>query len=152
MPTRTARPAHRSAVQTAALAYGTVFLLIGIAGFIPGITTDYDTMRFIGHHSQAMLLGDFQVSVLHNVVHLLYGGIGMVLTGSATSARHYLLWGGVVYLGLWIYGLLSGQDSAANFVPLNPADDWLHLVLGVTMVGLSFLPRAPHRTATGPTH
>ena len=58
----------------------------------------------------------------------------------------------MVYLGLWIYGLLSGQDSAANFVPLNPADDWLHLVLGVTMVGLSFLPRAPHRTATGPTH
>ncbi|WP_144837405.1 DUF4383 domain-containing protein, partial [Kocuria rosea] len=72
--------------------------------------------------------------------------------GREAETVHYLLWGGVVYLGLWIYGLLSGQDSAANFVPLNPADDWLHLVLGVTMVGLSFLPRAPHRTATGPTH
>jgi hypothetical protein len=131
---------------------GVVFLLVGIGGDIPGISTGYDTMRFIGHHSHAMLRGVFQVSVLHNVVHLLYGGIGVALTGSATRARHYLLWGWVVHLGLWIDGLLSGQDSAAGFVPLNPADDWLHLFLGVTMVGLSSRPSGPHRTDTRPAH
>ena len=38
-----------------------VFLLVGIAGFIPGITTAYDTMQFAGHESEAMLLGLFQV-------------------------------------------------------------------------------------------
>jgi hypothetical protein len=28
------------------------------------------------------------------------------------------------------------MNATANFVPLNTADNWLHLVLGVAMVGL----------------
>ena len=46
-----------------------------------------------------------------------------------------------MYLVLWIYGLVVDEQSQANFVPLNDADDWLHLFLGVTMIGLSFLRR-----------
>ena len=53
----------------------------------------------------------------------------------------YLLVGGIIYLALWIYGLVTGYESSANFVPLNTADNWLHLVLGVAMVGLTFLYR-----------
>ncbi len=140
--TRTARPArHRSPVQYAALAFGVVFLLVGIAGFIPGITTAYDTMQFAGHESEAMLLGLFQVSILHNIVHLLYGVVGILMSRTAPQARIYLLAGGLVYLALWIYGLVIGHDSAANFVPLNTADNWLHLILGLAMVALSFLHR-----------
>lgn len=138
------RTPHRSLVQVAALAYGAVFLLVGLAGFIPGLTTNYDTLQFAGHHSEAMLLGIFQVSILHNIVHLLYGVAGVALARTAAGARQYLLWGGVVYLILWIYGLLVGQESQANFVPLNTADNWLHLFLGVTMIGLSFLRRDTH--------
>lgn len=137
--TSTAR--HRQPVQYAALAFGVVFLLVGIAGFIPGITTGYDTMQFAGHHSEAMLLGLFQVSILHNIVHLLFGVAGVLLARTAPLARLYLLVGGIIYLVLWIYGLVTGHDSSANFVPLNTADNWLHLVLGVAMVGLSFLHR-----------
>jgi hypothetical protein len=48
---------------------------------------------------------------------------------------------------LWLYGLFVGHDSPANFVPLNTADNWLHLGLGVTMIVLSFLRRTNH-TAT----
>lgn len=131
----------RTPVQLAALAFGVVFLLVGVAGFIPGITTQYDTMQFAGHHSEAMLLGIFQVSMLHNIVHLLYGVAGIAMSRTAPQARLFLLAGGVVYLALWVYGLLIGHDSAANFVPLNTADNWLHLVLGVVMVGASFLDR-----------
>jgi hypothetical protein len=141
------RTAHRSPVQTAALLYGAVFVLVGLAGFIPGITTNYDTLQFAGHHSEAMLMGIFQVSVLHNVVHLLYGVAGLAMARSAPAARNYLLWGGLVYIVLWLYGLLVGQESQANFVPLNTADDWLHLFLGVTMVGLAFLRRDTHDRA-----
>ena len=133
--------ARRSPLQTVAMLFGIVFLLVGVAGFIPGITTDYDSMQFAGHESEAMLLGIFQVSVLHNVVHLLYGIAGLALARTVSGARNYLRWGGAVYLLLWIYGLIVGQESAANFVPLNTADDWLHLFLGVAMVGLSFLDR-----------
>jgi len=36
------RGTGRTNVQKAALAVGAVFLLVGILGFIPGITTNYD--------------------------------------------------------------------------------------------------------------
>jgi hypothetical protein len=141
--------ARRSPVQMAALAYGAVFLLVGAAGFIPGITTNYDQLMVAGHHSEAMLMGLFQVSILHNLVHLLYGGAGIALARTVSGARNYLRWGGAVYLLLWLYGLLIDKESTANFVPLNSADDWLHLLLGLTMVGLSFLDRTSHDRTTG---
>ncbi|EON32413.1 MULTISPECIES: DUF4383 domain-containing protein [Gordonia] len=131
----------RSPIRTAALAVGIVFLLVGILGFIPGITTDYDTLTFAGHHSEAALLGIFQVSILHNIVHLLFGVAGVLMSRTASSSFLYLVAGGAVYLVLWVYGLLIDHHSAANFVPVNTADNWLHFVLGVGMVGLGLLLR-----------
>jgi hypothetical protein len=39
----------------------------------------------------------------------------------------YLVGGDVIYLVLWLYGLVIGHDNAANFVPVITADNWLHL-------------------------
>jgi hypothetical protein len=137
----------RTRVQTAALAVAAVFVLVGVLGFIPGITSDYDALSFAGHHSEAKLLGIFQVSILHNIVHLLFGLAGFALARTVSGARMYLIGGGAIYLVLWLYGLIVGQDSAANFVPVNAADDWLHLVLGLGMIGLglALAPRAARR-------
>nr|QEO73966.1 hypothetical protein [uncultured bacterium] len=128
----------RTPVQLAATVVGAVFLVVGIAGFIPGLTTDYATMEFAGHESEAKLLGVFAVSVLHNIVHLAFGVVGLVLAGTAQRAYFFLIGGGVVYLVLWLYGLLIDHDSAANFVPVNTADNWLHLVLALGMIALGF--------------
>jgi hypothetical protein len=128
----------RTPVQLAATVVGAVFLVVGIAGFIPGLTTNYDTLQFAGHDSQAMLLGVFAVSILHNIVHLAFGAIGLVMARTARNAFLYLVAGGVVYLVLWLYGLIIDHDSAANFVPVNTADNWLHLVLGLGMIALGF--------------
>jgi hypothetical protein len=132
-------PATRSPVRTAALAVAGTFVLVGVLGFIPGITTDYDTMTFAGHHSDAKLLGIFEVSVLHNIVHLLFGVAGFVLARTVAGARNYLIGGGAVYFVLWIYGLLIDQESGANFVPVNDADNWLHLALAIGMIALGVL-------------
>lgn len=137
----------RTPVQQAALAVGAVFLLVGVLGFIPGITTNYDTMEFAAHHSEAKLLGIFQVSILHNLVHLAFGVAGLALSRTAAQARLYLLAGGAIYLVLWLYGLIIDHDSAANFVPVNTADNWLHLVLGLGMIALGAL-LARGRSAT----
>jgi hypothetical protein len=139
-----ARAAAASPVRRAAQAVGIVFLLVGILGFIPGITTNYDTMMFAGHESEAKLLGLFQVSILHNIVHLLFGVAGLALARTVSGARAYLIGGGAVYLVLWLYGLVIDHDSGANFVPLNNADNWLHLFLGVGMIALGLaLTRRP---------
>jgi hypothetical protein len=134
-PTRAAR----HPVQTAALAVSAVFVLVGILGFIPGITTNYDQLSFAGHTSGALLLGIFAVSVLHNIVHLLFGVVGFAMARTATGARNYLIGGGVVYAVLFLYGLVIDHGSDANFVPVNTADNWLHLVLAVGMIALGVL-------------
>ena len=126
----------RTTLQKAALAVGVVFLAVGVLGFIPGVTSNYSDMMFASHQSDALLLGLFQVSILHNIVHLLFGVAGILLARSFSGARNYLIVGGAVYLVLFLYGLLIGQESAANFVPLNGADDILHLILGIGMIGL----------------
>jgi hypothetical protein len=129
----------RHPVQLFATIVGATFLLVGILGFIPGITTHlYGGLHFAGHTSSAKLLGLFQVSVLHNIVHLLFGVAGLALARTWETARTYLIGGGVIYLVLWLYGLIVSKNSGANFVPLNTADDWLHFLLGLGMIGLGF--------------
>ena len=137
-------------IQRAAQVVGAVFLLVGVLGFIPGITTNYESLGAAGHGSGALLLGIFQVSILHNVVHLLFGVAGIVMARSATQSRNYLVGGGAVYLVLWLYGMLIGHDTPANFIPVNSADNWLHLVLGLGMVVLGLaLSRRTRPAGTG---
>ena len=128
----------RTELQWASLIAGAVFLLVGILGFIPGITTNYGDMKFAGHESEAELLGIFQVSILHNIVHAAFGVVGILASRTWDWSRNFLIGGGAIYLVLWIYGLLVGQESGANFVPINTADNWLHFVLGVGMIGAGF--------------
>jgi arginine exporter protein ArgO len=145
--TTMARTEARPLVRTAAAAVGAMFLLVGILGFIPGITTEYDTMQAAGHESHAMLLGIFQVSVLHNIVHLLFGVAGLVMSRTVGAARNFLIGGGIIYAVLWIYGLIVDADSTANFVPVNSADNWLHFILAVGMIALGLLLPPRDRTA-----
>ncbi|QLY29154.1 DUF4383 domain-containing protein [Nocardia huaxiensis] len=134
-------------VQLASMAVGALFLLVGVLGFIPGITTDYDMMEFAGHESHAELLGIFQVSVLHNIVHLLFGVAGLIAARTLSASRAFLIGGGVIYLILWIYGMVIDKADDVNFVPVNSADDWLHFVLGAGMVALGVaLPRLKNTT------
>jgi len=125
-----------------------VFLLVGILGFLPGVTSEHNQMEMAGPESEALLLGIFQVSILHNIVHLLFGVAGVVLARTYSNAKNFLLIGGIIYLVLWIYGLVIDQDSTANFVPFNSADNWLHLVLGAGMIALARILRRKRKDTT----
>jgi hypothetical protein len=120
------------AVQGAALLVACAFLVVGLLGFIPGVTTDYGLLGWAGR-SGAKLFGVFSVSGLHNVVHLAFGIVGLVLIRSYASARAYLIGGGLAYLALWVGGMLV-EHIRANVGPGNTADNWLHFGLGAAMV------------------
>jgi hypothetical protein len=126
--------AERTPLQTVAMLLGIVFLLVGILGFIPGITTDAPG-DFAGDESEAELFGIFQTSILHNIVHLLYGIAGLALARTWDGARTFLIGGGVIYLALWLLGIIGGAD----WIPSNNADHWLHFVLGAVMIGAGVL-------------
>jgi hypothetical protein len=146
----------RHPVHTAALATSSMFLLLGILGFVPGVTTEYDQMSFAGHAARA-LLGVFAVSTLHNLLHLAFGLVGLAMSRTASGARDFLIGGGVIYAILWLYGyailFLYGyaillphglviefhNRPPADFVPVATAGTWLHFLLVVGMIGLGVL-------------
>jgi Domain of unknown function (DUF4383) len=110
------------AVQGAALIVGGALILLGVLGFIPGITTDYDRLEWTGSQSAAKLFGVFVTSGAHNIVHLAVGVLGLIMARSYAAARAYFLGGGLVYLALWVHGQVVDHGT------------WLHFGLGVAMV------------------
>ena len=133
----------RDHVRSASMGMGVVFLLVGILGFIPGITTQYGSMAFASG-SEAMLLGAFQVSVLLNLLYLAMGAAGVWMSRGVLPARNFLLGSGAVLLVMWLYGLIVGT-SAANILSTNASTNWLNLILGVVAVGLGAAYAMRHR-------
>ena len=140
--------AGRSLLQIFAAIMGLTFLLAGLGGFIPGVTAMYDQLELYGTDSRAELLDLFRVSILHNIVHLLFA-VGLLAAARPSSAKAYLLGGGVLYLGVVAYGFLIDEESEANFLPLNDADNLLHLGLGLAMILLGLIGLAADRRGAG---
>lgn len=136
--TRADEDPSRAPVSWAAIIAGIFFLVIGFAGFVPTLTLHMNEIE-MGYGSGAMVLGIFQVSVLHNVVHVLLGLAGFALSRDGRSARTYLRIAAVLCAVLWLFGLLVAPGAMANFVPLNGVDTWTYLVLAIVLAGVSFL-------------
>lgn len=125
---------NRNPAQSAATLAGLVFVALGLLGFVPLITTSENGIAFAGQGSGAKLIGAFQVSDLQNIIHILLGLAAVALARTTEGARQYLLGGGVAFLVLWVLGIVN----AGTWIPVNAADDWLHLAIGVGLIGLGF--------------
>ncbi|MFI6430708.1 DUF4383 domain-containing protein [Rhodococcus oryzae] len=137
-------------VQKAALVFALVFVTVGLLGFVPGVTTDY-AMLAPAHDSHAELFGVFEVSVLNNVVHLVFGVVGVASCRWVGASALFLVLGGIINLLFWVYGLIVDEESGADFLPTNPADYWLHFGLGLAMIAVFFAtPRLGTTAATDP--
>jgi hypothetical protein len=121
------------AAESMAGLFGAAFLLVGMAGFVPGVVTHYDELGW-WRGSGAQLFGVFQTSILHNLVHLGFGVLGLLAARAPVTARVYLSGGGAACLALAVYGLVIDRLGDWNVVPVDRADDWLHLGVGVAMV------------------
>lgn len=114
-------------LKTAAVVFGVVFIVAGVLGFVPGVTTDN------------MLLGIFHVNAAHNVVHLLSGAVALWagLT-SVSNARLYFRVFGIVYAIVAMLGFYVGDDPVFGFIANNAAVTWLHVVIAVVALWLGF--------------
>lgn len=122
------RAPGRTVPQLLALTVGAAFTLAGLAGFF---VTGFDGWTELD--PDQTLLG-LAVNPLHNVVHLLIGVGGLVLSRHDGSARLYG-WLLVVGYGVTlVYGLVVAGQEAGNVLNLNTADNWLHG--GSVLIGL----------------
>lgn len=136
LPRRRAMP---SAAQSLTILISLAFIVVGVGGFIPSLTTHSVDLANTGPDSHTLLFGLFQVSVVHNLLHIGTGVIGLMLANGPRMARTFLLLGGIGYLGLTAYGFLIDLASKDNYLSINTNDNWLHLGVGAAMLVLGLL-------------
>ena len=113
---------------------GLALVALGVLGFVPGVVQGYAALHWWQGGSAARLFDLFQTSILLNLVHIGAGVLGLTAAQRPGAARLYLSGGGTGFFGLGVYGLLVDYPSRWNFLPVDRADDWLHLGLGVAML------------------
>ena len=111
-----------------ALVVGIIYLVIGIAGFIPGLVQGQNYPDLAVDAGSGALLGLFPVNVVHHLVHLLVGVLGIAAYRAFDSARLYARGLAIVYGVLAVMGLISAANLHTMFglTPLFSHDVWLH--------------------------
>ena len=121
--------------------------LVGGTLVIAGIIGFFYSSRVGGPGKVDDVFGVLSVNGWHNVVHIVTGGLGLILAGYA--ARQYALGLGVVYLAIAIWGFIIGDGhSLLGFIPVNTEDNFLHLILGV--LGIAAGVSTPQVAASRP--
>ena len=120
---------------------GGVLVVAGIVGF-------FYSASFGAPGEVDDVFGLLAVNAWHNIFHILTGAIGLLVAGYA--ARQYALWLGIAYLAIAIWGFILGSgEEILGVLPINTADDFLHLVLG--LLGVAAALATPAQTARQPT-
>lgn len=119
---------------SAAALFGLAIAALGVAGFVPGLVQQYGDLDWWRTGSGAELFGLFQTSILDNLVHIGIGAAGLAAARTVAGGGAYLALGGAVFFALGVYGLVIDRLGDANVLPVNRAEDWLDLGLGVTML------------------
>jgi hypothetical protein len=120
----------RSAAVKISLGLGLVYLLIGVLGFIPGITQPSTAP------GQGLLLGIFAVNTVHNLAHLV---LGAALVWAATTANNVRMVnrGMAAVFALLVIGSLVAP--IVEGVAINPPDTGLHLVSLLVTAAIGFM-------------
>ena len=130
-----------------ALIFGIVFLLAGASGFIPGMLhpVPANAPPLTVPMGYGLVMGLLPVNVLHNLVHVLFGILGVVAYGGLFAPRVYAQIVAVAYGLLVILGLLPATNTLFGLIPIYGNDVWLHLVLGVAAAYFGFMTPAEAR-------
>ena len=127
--------------QMLALAFGVVYLLVGVVGFFITGFDGFVSNRTDGNMDTLLV---FMINPLHNIVHIVIGLAGIALSRTLAGARTYGWLLAVGYGAAFVYGLIAaGQDW--DFLNINAADNVLHIATAV--VGL-VMALGPVNTAT----
>jgi hypothetical protein len=141
-------------VQTFALIAGIVFVLIGVAGFVPGLVAPHSTVEHELSIGQGAgdLFGLFAVNVVHNIVHIAFGVWGLLAYRNIDAAIVYARSVAIVYAVFVIMGLVPRLDTVFGLVPLYGNDVWLHGLIAAAAAYFGFLRHPESDHAARPAH
>lgn len=122
--------------QTIALLIGLVFIAVGLLGFIEN--------PIVGDGEDVI----FHADTVHNMVHIVSGIFFFVFAMAGyKAARNFIVLFGILYLLIGILGMLQigdkGMTEVLGFLHVNPADNFLHIGLGILITLLGFAAHKP---------
>ena len=128
--------------STAALIFGAIFLAGGVSGFFPAPPPP-DALPLTVNHGHGLAIGLLPINTLHNVVHLLFGALGIAAARAMVlSPRSYFQLVAVTYALLVVMGLIPATQTTFGLVPIYGNDVWFHLLLAVPAAYFGFVAPA----------
>ncbi|HJR60667.1 MAG TPA: DUF4383 domain-containing protein [Vicinamibacterales bacterium] len=125
-----------------AMIFGVVFVLAGLSGFFPS-PPPMDAPPLALEHGHGLALGIFPVNTLHNIVHLIFGVLGLAAArGVVMPARSYFQLVAVAYAALALLGLIPATRTTFGLVPIWGSDVWLHAALAAGAAYFGFVAPA----------
>lgn len=125
--------------RNCALALGIIFLLLGIAGFIPAFTTlpgeTFDSgipLDADGIYSKgfSLLFGAFPTNFIHNLVHVAVGVLG-IAAATTGNAKLYNRGFAISYAVIFLMGIIPLAKTTFGIMPVFGNNVWLN---GLTSV------------------
>ena len=136
-------------VRRFAMVLGVIFLLVGVLGFVPPLLT-----HPTGHADHAVplrvnafegyLFGLFHVNVLHSLVHVLFGIMGIAMSRRFDAARAYARIVAISYALLAVMGLFPALNTVFGLIPIHGHDVWLHAAIAAVSAYFGFATRSAH--------
>lgn len=143
--------------QTCALSLGTLFVVIGLAGFVPAFlivptepvqgglpTADTLPAYAVGF---GYLFGLFPTNVVHNLVHLTVGLFGLAASVDSAKARFYNQSFAILYILIAAMGLIPLSKTTFGTMPIFGNNVWFNALTAAIAGYYGFFQ--PERQATG---
>lgn len=115
--------------KNSAVILGAIFIAVGFVGFTPNPLVSSD--------------GIFVTNAMHNVVHILTGGVfllALIMPGKESLIIKSI---GGAYVAVSVLGFLTGGDYMLGMIHINTADKYLHVGLAIAILAIGMLSPRP---------
>ncbi len=127
-----------------AMVIGIVYLLVGVMGFVPAFRTmdaSHTMPNLAVNATNGFLVGLFPINVLHNIVHLLVGVLGVGMASKFATAQAFSRGLAIFYGLLAVMGLIPVLNTTFGLIPIFGADVLLHAVSALVAAYFGFVAK-----------
>lgn len=153
MQTSTSSTSSDSSIRYTALSLGLLFLLLGLAGFVPGFVAP--SLDFTSEPGFGYIFGVFPTNYFHNAIGILVGVWGIAAFTSLSGAIVFNRIFAILYAAAVILGLLPFTNTLFGLTPLFGNNIWLNAITAAIAFYYGFVKPVktamPSSSSTQPT-